>query len=425
MGLFQKYAELTYDEVYQAYIDVARENNSHHAIELKNELEHRKAHGESPSVRNDSDIPDIDAVLQGQVQPELLTLPLQFSGKTSEYFRIWIVNLCLTLVTFGLFSAWAKVRKKRYFYSHTLIADTPFQYLGQPIPILKGRLVAVAGFGLYYISSHFVTSLLPFVLAAGLVAAPWVLVRSAAFNARYSAFRNMTFHLDAGYVDAAKAIYAGGIVPAFVIAMIFDGFNQPVILTIVTIGFGISFPWLICRLKRFIVTHTSFGGIKGEFTARGGQFFAIYFKSALIGIAASIPISFIIVLFVYTLSSNMWFVTYLVAVPMYAGYVLGFAFVRARSTNLVWGHTRLGPLRFQSTLAFKDLAGLYLTNALGIIASCGLAIPWAVMRTLKYRVAHLSVQQDGSLARFAGSDRAEVEAIGAETLDIFDWDFSL
>ena len=425
MGLFQKYADLTYDEVYKAYIDVARENNSHHAIELKNELEHRKAHGEISSVRIGSDIPDIDAVLQGQVQTELLTLPLQFNGKTSEYFRIWIVNLCLTLLTFGLFSAWAKVRKKRYFYSHTLIADTPFQYLGQPIPILKGRLVAVAGFGLYYISSHFITSLLPFVLAAGLVVAPWVLVRSAAFNARYSAFRNMTFHLDAGYRDAAKTIYAGGIVPAFVVALIFDGFGQPFILAIVSIGFGIYFPWLICRLKRFIVTHTSFGSIKGEFTARGGQFFAIYFKSALIGIAVSIPISIFMVMFLSRLSSNMWIVSYLVVLPVYTGYVLGFAYVRARSTNLVWSHTRLGPVRFQSTLAFKDLAWLYLTNALGIIASCGLAIPWAVMRTMKYRVDHLSVQHDGSLARFVGSDRSAVEAIGAETLDIFDWDFSL
>jgi hypothetical protein len=59
-------------------------------------------------------------------------LPLRFHGSALEYFKIWIVNLCLTLLTLGIFSAWAKVRKKRYFYSHTTVDGTPFQYLGQP-----------------------------------------------------------------------------------------------------------------------------------------------------------------------------------------------------------------------------------------------------------------------------------------------------
>jgi len=107
-----------------------------------------------------------------KVLSEPLELSLEFHGTAREYFRIWIVNLCLTLLTFGIFSAWAKVRKKRYYYSHTTIDGTPFQYLGQPIPILKGRLIAAAGFAVYYASSHFVTSLLPYVIGFGLIAAP-------------------------------------------------------------------------------------------------------------------------------------------------------------------------------------------------------------------------------------------------------------
>jgi uncharacterized membrane protein YjgN (DUF898 family) len=35
----------------------------------------------------------------------------QFRGRTDEYFRIWIVNIALTIVTLGIFSAWAKVRE--------------------------------------------------------------------------------------------------------------------------------------------------------------------------------------------------------------------------------------------------------------------------------------------------------------------------
>src|SRR5262245_56616722 len=111
-------------------------------------------------------------------------LALEFRGRAGEYLRIWVVNLCLTLLTLGIFSAWAKVRKKRYLYSHTTLDGTPFQYLGQPLPILKGRLIAAALFLTYYVYSNFITASLPYVLAAGLVLAPWVLVRSPSFNAR-------------------------------------------------------------------------------------------------------------------------------------------------------------------------------------------------------------------------------------------------
>jgi uncharacterized membrane protein YjgN (DUF898 family) len=85
----------------------------------------------------------------------------------------------------------------------------------------------------------------------------------------------------------------------------------------------------------------------------------------------------------------------------------------------------LGPLTFESTLRFRDLFWLYLTNALGIVVSCGFLIPWAVIRTMKYRVDHMRVRSDGELTQFMGSHRRSVAAIGVETVDLFDWDLSL
>jgi len=70
--------------------------------------------------------------------------PVEFTASAGEYFRIWIVNLVLTILTVGIYSAWAKVRKKRYFYGHTRIDRDSFEYRGRPIAILKGRLIAVA-----------------------------------------------------------------------------------------------------------------------------------------------------------------------------------------------------------------------------------------------------------------------------------------
>ena len=65
-----------------------------------------------------------------------------FSGTGSEYFRIWIVNLLFSILTLGIYSAWAKVRRTRYFYGSTSVAGTSFEYHGNPIAILKGRIMA-------------------------------------------------------------------------------------------------------------------------------------------------------------------------------------------------------------------------------------------------------------------------------------------
>jgi uncharacterized membrane protein YjgN (DUF898 family) len=75
-----------------------------------------------------------------------IPVPFRFSGSGSEYFRIWIVNVVLSIVTLGIYSAWAKVRRKQYFYGSTRIQGASFEYLADPVKILKGRLIVVGLF---------------------------------------------------------------------------------------------------------------------------------------------------------------------------------------------------------------------------------------------------------------------------------------
>ncbi|MBK87886.1 MAG: thymidylate kinase, partial [Gammaproteobacteria bacterium] len=77
------------------------------------------------------------------------TVRFHFYGQGGEFFRIWIVNLVLSILTLGVYSAWAKVRTKRYFYGSTELAGDRFDYLASPIAILKGRLIAVSFLGIY------------------------------------------------------------------------------------------------------------------------------------------------------------------------------------------------------------------------------------------------------------------------------------
>src|SRR3954454_3097667 len=165
--------------------------------------------------------------------------PVEFSASAGEYFRIWIVNLALTIVTIGIYSAWAKVRKKRYFYAHTRIAGEGFEYRGNPIAILKGRLVAVALVALYSIAGQFSP------LAQGVLALlfaivfPWLYVRSLAFNAYNSAYRHIRISFGGTYTQAL-ALMAWC---AFV--------------TVITGGIG--YPYARAKLTRFSAEQHRYG----------------------------------------------------------------------------------------------------------------------------------------------------------------------
>ena len=111
--------------------------------------------------------------------------------------------------------------------------------------------------------------------------------------------------------------------------------------------------------------------------------------------------------------------------PIYVGYVFAYAYIQAKITNIVWNKIRLGPVRFNCTLKSLDLVKLYLTNAIGIIVFAGLLIPWAVIRTFKYRADHTQVINTAALKAFHGSETATVRAAGAELGDFLDMDLSL
>ena len=57
---------------------------------------------------------------------------VEFTGNAREWFGIWIVNLLLTIVTLGIYSAWAKVRVLKYFHRATSIDDVHFDFDASP-----------------------------------------------------------------------------------------------------------------------------------------------------------------------------------------------------------------------------------------------------------------------------------------------------
>ncbi|MCB0362441.1 MAG: DUF898 family protein, partial [Bdellovibrionales bacterium] len=65
---------------------------------------------------------------------------LKFHGQLGDYFKIWIVNTFLTLITFGIYSPWAKIRKMKYLNQVTEFRGSRMDYHAEPLSIHLGRL---------------------------------------------------------------------------------------------------------------------------------------------------------------------------------------------------------------------------------------------------------------------------------------------
>src|SRR5271154_2471591 len=111
---------------------------------------------------------------QSSTSPSPAVEPVRFTGSGAEYFGIWIVNLLLTILTIGIYSAWAKVRRLQYFYRHTELAGSSFDFHGNPIKILIGRAVALLMLIAYNYSIRTRSSLTLLVIGGIAFAMPWL-----------------------------------------------------------------------------------------------------------------------------------------------------------------------------------------------------------------------------------------------------------
>ena len=334
----------------------------------------------------------------------------EFTGSAGEYFRIWIVNLFFTLVTLGIYSAWAKVRKKKYFYGRTRFDGETFDYFGRPIAILKGRIVAFIVFVVYAFAGELYPESTYVFWGVGIVALPWLVVRALTFNARNSAHRGLRFHFS-GTPKQAAGVYIGSLALALVTA-------------------GLAYPLFIKRQKAFVVSSHSFGLTALRCDLSGWAFFWAYVRAFLIVLAFATPAFAFTTYLAFKLGGRLppslsWVIFAVPLVLVYAGYAVAYAYLQARTGNLLWNGTSGDGFRFSSSLTAKKLIGIYVGNVLAVACTAGLLIPWAVVRTLKYRLESFAMTVERETVHEANPQFARVGATGQELGDFFNLDLGL
>src|SRR5216683_4929920 len=268
---------------------------------------------------------------------------LHFTGSGAEYFGIWIVNLLLTIITLGVYSAWAKVRRLQYFYRHTEVAGSSFDFHGSPSRILIGRVIALAMLIAYNYSVRLRSPLTIVILVAIAVVMPWLLRNSFRFRLYNTSWRGTRFH------------FRGTLARAYRVFLL-NGF-----LTLITLY--VMAPFMHQRLKAYQHDNSWFGRTRCSFHARAGQFYLLYLLllAAMVGFALVIVFSgiggalaalsqvqkqggHVNPLAVYKALAILYGVLILIGVS------IGPAF-HALMTNLIWNNTRLGEHRIECNMS--------------------------------------------------------------------------
>lgn len=338
--------------------------------------------------------------------------PIVFTGEWTEYFKIWIVNVLLTIVTLGFYAAWAKVRKRRYFYANTRLFGHTFEYLADPVKILYGNLIVVAAFLLNAVLGAISPLLQLPLLVVFAIGVPWFIVRAFAFNARNTAWRGLRFNFTGRYGESAG---------------VFLGWPLLIPLTL-----GFILPFVAKKQKDFIVNRHAYGTSPFSFAGQTADFYKIY------GIAVLffLPLIALYFAFIFMMvaaaaraggqspqpnlqaigSMGMFFV---IAIPFA---IAGVFYFRSRMFNYVWNNTTLAGNQFIASMRARDLFGIHLVNSIVTALTIGLMHPWAAVRMYKYQTDSIQVVPAGNVDAFVAAAQPPVSALGEAANDFFDFD---
>ena len=333
--------------------------------------------------------------------------PIKFTGTAREFFGIWIANILLSVLTLGIYSAWAKVRTKKYFNTHTIISGACFDYHAKPLSILKGRVLGVLLYILYGAVSKYSLTIALVFLSVIFLSLPWIIVQSMKFNSRNTSYRGVRFNFQGGLAEAYKI------------------FLLLTLLFIFTLGLIV--PYAIFRFYKFSINNTRYGTASFSTAALPGKFYLICLQ------VLGLFVAFIITMFLIFMAAEKIIdgASPFSLIPFLPFFLIFFvlfvpnAFVKTKIGNVVYNTTSIENFRFISTMRVRDIIWIYFSNSVAIVFTFGLLIPWTKIRLARYRAEHLVIVGDTDFNHFIGQKIEAMSAAGQEIGDIFDVDIAV
>jgi uncharacterized membrane protein YjgN (DUF898 family) len=278
----------------------------------------------------------------------------RFEGSGFELFRLYLANLFLTVVTFGIYFFWAKVKTQKYFYNHTLFMNGRFDYhvTGKEkfIAFLKGVLILIPAIliilyglpwlltraGLNEIVATIVSVI--FLYAVILFLIPAMMYGSMKFKLARSSWNSIHFRYNGRVKELYKIFFKG------------------LLLSIVTLGFYSI--WFGVNLKKYHTSHSAIGNSSFDYDGTGKDIFFLILKG----------------MFLTMLSCGLYYPWFLASLIRYD-----------------WEHSSLQGSRFRSGVTGGGMFLLMLKTVALTIFTLGIGLAWVAIMQRKYMTDTLAI----------------------------------
>jgi uncharacterized membrane protein YjgN (DUF898 family) len=313
-----------------------------------------------------------------------------FHGTGSELFVIYVVNVLLTIVTFGIYSFWARTKVRNYLWAHTEFDGDRFAYHGTGGELFSGYLRAMGVIILFaFVAMVGVPLLLAPVLGEQIAAAlavvifyggvavliPIGTVGGRRYRLNRTSWRGIRFGFHSPIGDFIRLFIGGGI------------------LTVLTLS--LYLPFHSNNLRQYLVEGARFGSLPMKYDGEGRDLWGPYVIALLL------------------------------TIPTLGLYWFWFA---ARRSRYYWEHTSFAGVHFTNTVTGGGLLGNTLGNALLVVFTLGLGFPWAQVRHNRYLCENLALEGTLDLADVQQQARSTSNGeglAGALEVDALDLDIGM
>jgi len=391
-------------------------------------------------------VEDFAAAASRPASSPVRRLKIAFTGSGSEYFRIWIVNVLLSLLTLGLYLPFAKVRRIKYFYANTLVDGEALSFHGRPWPMFRGFVLLVALMGSYALASKFspTAGLLAYLLLCAMWPALWR--AGMQFRLANTGWRGLRFGFSGDLRSAYLAflpVYLPAI--ALMLAQYFllgdmkpattpeelAKFEAAMKLNLAVSGvcglliLGLA-PWALACIKRYQHNGFHYAQEQTQLDLPTRRFYGLGLRIFLIGILP-LFLTGVLAAVLLPLAKGRPEIFPFVFVALLLAYLFFFAvsgpLFNARLQNLVWSGTRSPSLQFDSRLKARHLILLTLKNWLLTALTLSLYRPFAAVATARLRLESVGVDLQGDLDRWVSHARlGQSDTAGEAAGDFFGFD---
>lgn len=306
---------------------------------------------------------------------------ISFTGSGSEYFGIWFVNCLLTILTLGVYHAWARARTINYLSSKTVLEGDSFTYHGTGKQIFIGYLkiivIFIVLYGVYTVGVVLKSTSLILAGAGILFVGLMFFIPLAIHGAmRFRLARTSWRGIHMGYRGSKTAL--------------FWMYLKGTFLTIITLGIYAS--WFEMKLNAYVYGNVRLGSVKLGFEGDGLEYFLIKLKGTLLSMIT-------LGIYGFWYMRNLYNYTY----------------------SCMYAEQDGRRLQFSASLTAGQYFKMVLFELFGLI-TLGFASPWAISYSMKTMLDAIEIEGEFDPEAVIQTEEDYSDSSGEGFLDALDID---